>query len=208
MKLLLKNDIILCMNALIIISGPGGSGKDAVIKRLLEDDSLHLKDVASFTSRKPRIGEVNGVNLYFLTREQFEREIERGQMLEYELMETSNQYYGTHKKEMLEALSESDAICRKMPWGALELKKYFGDQALTVFIDATDQELEQRLLESHRSLEHDQVARRLKQAQHEREYKDKFDLVVQNPDDELDQTVAKVKAAIQTLTQNTKKETT
>lgn len=173
------------MNHIVIISGPGGSGKDTIIAELLKDSSLHFKKLVNHTSRHPRAGEQNGVDYFFLTRDQYEHEIEHGKMLEYEVMESNNHYYGTHKEQLLLDLEASNVICKKMPAGSLKLKKYFGDRAITIFIDADDAELEHRLLEDNRASEHTLISRRIKQAHHEREMKSQFDFAITNHDGSL-----------------------
>ncbi len=185
------------MHRLIIISGPGGSGKDTVIEHLLKDRDLSMKKLVNYTSRHPRAGEVNGKDYHFLTREEFEREIKHGQMLEHEIMASNNHYYGTHKKTLMRELDKATIICKKMPAGSLELKKHFKHQAITIFIDADNSELEQRLLESNRSLEHATLKHRLEQAEAERKYKKQFDYNFTNHDGELDKTVQTIKSILQ-----------
>ncbi len=184
------------MHYLFIVSGPGGVGKDTIINRLIKDHNLKLQKIISHTSRAPRQNDVDGRDYYFLTKPQFEHEIEHDQMLEYEVMEANNHYYGTQKQSTYDALKGNNIICNKMPAGALALKKHFGSQAVTIFLDADNQELEHRLLENNRSMEHTLMHRRLKQAEHERELKDRFDYCVINHDGQLDQAVSEIKQII------------
>lgn len=184
------------MNYLFIISGPGGSGKDAVIDKIIKDPQLNLIKMVNHTSRLPRVGETDGVDYHFVTKDQFEKEISRNQMLEYEVMESNHHYYGTHQKEVAADLKKGNTICAKMPIGALKLKEFFGDQAVTIFIDANDAELERRLLHNDRSHEHENTKRRLDQAKTERTYKSQYDYSLMNHDGQIDETVEKVKKIV------------
>src|SRR5262245_47436068 len=83
---------------LLILSGPSGTGKSTVIDRLLNQGDLPLHLSVSATTRKPRRGEVDGVNYYYWTREQFEREIQAGAFLEY--ADVYGNYYGTLVREV------------------------------------------------------------------------------------------------------------
>ncbi|MBR1703899.1 MAG: 50S ribosome-binding GTPase, partial [Clostridia bacterium] len=76
----------------LVLSGPSGVGKDTVINELLKRDDKTVVSI-SMTTRKPRPGEVDGVNYYFVTKEEFEQKIEQGEMLEY--AQYGSNYYGT-----------------------------------------------------------------------------------------------------------------
>lgn len=184
------------MHHLVIISGPGASGKDAVITELLKHPELNLKKLVNHTSRHPRHGEKDGKDYFFVTRDHFEHEVEHGKVLEYEIMESNNHYYGTHKEQLLQDLATSNVISKKMPAGALALKRYFGTSATTIFIDADDDELEHRLLEDNRASEHDLISRRIKQAHHERELRSQFDYCIINHDGHLHDVVAQITAIV------------
>lgn len=108
---------------LIVISGPAGTGKGTVVGRLLEKNP-NIKLSISKTTRKPRPGEKEGVNYFFVSREQFEEEIKNERFLEY--AEYNNNYYGTPKDFVFEALGKGyDVILEIETKGALQIKKYF-----------------------------------------------------------------------------------
>lgn len=185
------------MNKIIIISGSGGSGKDAVIDALVKDPALKLTKLVNFTSRQPRVGERDGVDYHFVSKANFEKEIALGNMLEYEVMATNGAYYGTHKPSLDKMLANGNVICKKMPIGALNLKKYFLDRAITVFIDANNDELRCRLKESTRINEVDSINARMAQAETERELKDQFDYSFSNHNGALYQTITNIRKIIQ-----------
>ncbi len=172
-------------HSLIIISGPGGSGKDTLIAELLKNPDLHLQKLVNHTSRPKRIGEEEGRDYHFVTTAEFENRIARGQMLEYEVMAANGHYYGTDKTGVEKALEISNVICKKMPHGSLLLKQHFLNRAVTIFLDASNEELEHRLLDVSRTGEHELIAKRLQQADNERSLKSQFDHIITNHDGDL-----------------------
>src|SRR6476660_1624231 len=86
------------MGPLIILSGPSGSGKSTIMRRLLEDKAWPLRLSVSVTTRKPRAGEVDGVEYHFWTKQAFEAEVAAGGFLEW--AEVYGNYYGTLRREV------------------------------------------------------------------------------------------------------------
>ena len=84
---------------LIVISAPSGTGKSTIIGRLIDDPELRLEFSVSATTRKPRQGEQDGVNYYFMTTDQFRKEIENDAFAEYQEV-YEGRYYGTLKREI------------------------------------------------------------------------------------------------------------
>ncbi len=146
--------------------------------------------MVNFTSRPPRVGEINGRHYHFLSKDDFKHAIDRGEMLEYEVMSASGRYYGTSKTDLELLLQQHNVICDKMPIGALNLKKHFGSFAVTIFVDAPDDQLSHRLLDKSRVNEKDLISKRLEQANAEREYKPQFDYNLTNIDGKLDEAAA------------------
>jgi guanylate kinase len=184
------------MNHVYILSGPGGCGKDSIIKALVADQSLNLVRGVSATSRPKRIGEIEGVNRYFYSKDKFKKAISDGNILEYEIMDSNGEFYGTPKQETNDLLDNHNIIFDKMAFGAMVLKDYFKENATTIFIDATDAELKRRLSEASRVGESDNVQRRLEQGEKEREYKPRFDHRLENHDGELNSVVDQIKQII------------
>ena len=110
---------------LFVLSGPSGAGKGTICKRLLEEtDKLDLS--VSMTSRKPRVGETEGVSYFFTEKEVFQEHIKKGNLLEY--AEVYGNYYGTPKTPVLDKLSRGiDVILEIDMQGALKVKESYPD---------------------------------------------------------------------------------
>lgn len=108
---------------LFVISGPSGAGKGTICKRLIEDsDPSKLALSVSMTTRKPREGEVDGINYFFKTKEEFMQEADRGGLLEYAAVYEN--YYGTPRAYVEEKLNQgTDVILEIDIQGAMNVKK-------------------------------------------------------------------------------------
>ena len=130
---------------LIVVSGPSGVGKDTVVSEYLK---MHPEDVlsVSMTSRPKRDYEVDGVHYYFKTKEGFEEEIKKGNLLEYALY--NGNYYGTPKSEVLKRLEDGiNVILVIEVQGARNIKNMLGDDALLIFVlPPSIEELRERLI--------------------------------------------------------------
>ena len=130
---------------LIVVSGPSGVGKDTVVNKYLEnhkEDELSI----SMTSRPIRDGEIDGVNYYFKTKEEFEDAIRNDEMLEFALY--NNNYYGTPKSEVLNRLKNGiNVILVIEVVGAMNVKRMMGDKCTLIFImPPSMEELKERLI--------------------------------------------------------------
>ena len=134
---------------LIIFSAPSGSGKSTIIQSLLDKD-LNLSFSISATSRAPRGSEQNGVEYYFISPEEFKSRIANDEFLEYEEV-YAGKFYGTLKSEVERILNSGKNVIFDVDVvGGLNIKKYYGDQALALFIQPPSiKELEKRLKNSH-----------------------------------------------------------
>ena len=118
---------------LIIFSAPSGSGKSTIIQSLLGRD-LNLSFSISATSRAPRGTERDGVEYYFITPEEFRQRIANDEFLEYEEV-YAGKFYGTLKSEVERILAGGRNVIFDVDVvGGLNIKKYYGDQALSLFI--------------------------------------------------------------------------
>ena len=164
---------------LIIFSAPSGSGKSTIIQSLLNRD-LNLSFYISATSRAPRGTEKNGIEYYFITPDEFRERIANDEFLEYEEV-YAGKFYGTLKSEVERILdSGKNVIFDVDVVGGLNIKKYYGNQALALFIQPPSiQALEQRL--KNRATDTPEViAHRIAKAEYELSFAPKFDKIIVN----------------------------
>ncbi len=129
---------------LLVISGPSGVGKGTVINKLFElDENLYFS--VSATTRSPRPGEINGVHYTFKTVEEFEHDIESGEMLEY--AQFSGNYYGTPKSAVERKLAQGkDVVLDIEIQGARNVKKLLPEAVLVYILPPSIEELKHRLI--------------------------------------------------------------
>ena len=157
---------------LIIFSAPSGSGKSTIINFLLKQN-LNLHFSISATSRAPRGTEKDGVEYYFLTPDEFRARIAAGDFLEYEEVYT-DKYYGTLKSEVERRLMSGDNVIFDVDVvGGCNIKKFYGDRALSVFIQPPS--IEERGTDAPEVIES-----RIAKAEFELGFADKFDVIVVN----------------------------
>ena len=177
---------------LIVISGPSGSGKDTVVKRLME---LHpeIEVSVSATTRPMRSGEKEGVNYFYLSREEFERRIQAGEILEY--AEYCENYYGTPKSEVDKRIENGITVILVIEViGAGNIKKLYPD-AVTIFVRPPSYgELEERLRGRGTETE-ESIQKRLARAVEEMEYAVDYNEVVIN--DTVDECAEEIYSLIQ-----------
>jgi len=168
---------------LIIVSGPSGSGKSTLIARVLPKFGDRLRHSISATTREPRIGEQDGVNYHFWTKERFEQGIAAGDFLEYATV-FGNHYYGTPRSEVEPfRLRGVGVILDVDVQGADQLRRTSPD-GLTVFLDTPPGEFERRLRLRGTESE-DAIQRRLETARREVERAGEFDVRLLNDDVDL-----------------------
>ena len=178
---------------LIVISGPSGVGKDALLQALKKRD-VPFHFVVTVTSRAKRTEEIEGVDYLFVSEERFQEMIAKDELIEHALV--YNQYKGIPKQQVQDALrSGKDAVMRVDVQGA-ETIRHLYPQALLIFLATRSQEelvqrLKRRETESGQDLEV-----RLATLQQELEKVDIFDYYVLNPDGKLEQTVDTVLSII------------
>ena len=130
---------------LIVLSGPSGVGKATVRKALFEMDDHNFTYSISMTTRKPREGEVDGVDYYFVSEEEFESRIKQGRFLEFARF--VGNYYGTPKEYVERQLQAGkDVILEIEIQGALKVKKRFPDTLLLFVTPPSAEELKNRLV--------------------------------------------------------------
>lgn len=177
--------------SLIVISGPSGAGKGSVINKLLEiNDNLYLS--ISETSRKIRGQEQNGVEYYFVTKDEFQKRIQDNVYLEYAIY--NGNYYGTPKDKINDMLNKGkDVILEIEIQGAVKVKELVPD-ALFIFIMPTSlKELKRRIV-GRKTETQEKVVERFKRAYQEINEATKYNYVVVN--DEIDKAAMKVNSII------------
>ena len=181
---------------LIIISAPSGTGKSTIISWLMkEHKELNLAYSISCTSRPPRGAEQNGVDYFFLTPEEFRHRIENKEFLEYEEVYT-DRFYGTLKSQVDNQLEAGQNVVFDVDVkGGVNIKKFYGDQALSLFIQPPSIAELRRRLEGRATDSPDVIDQRIARAEFELTFANKFDKIVIN--DILEYAEADALAAIQ-----------
>ena len=171
------------MSKIIVFSGASGVGKSTVLK-LVMAARPDLRFSVSATTRAPREGEVDGVNYFFVTREEFQGMIDRGELLEYD--EHFGNLYGT---PISQVVSGGNVVLDIEPNGAFNARKA-NPKAMLIFITPPSMEELERRLRSRGDTPEDQIADRLERARWEIAQSPKYDHVVVN--DELDRCVREI----------------
>ncbi len=167
---------------LIIFSAPSGSGKSTIINWLMSHEELRMAFSISCTSRAPRGTERNGVEYFFVTPEELRRRIDNDEFLEYEEV-YKDRYYGTLKQQVEAQLEKGENVVFDVDVkGGCNIKNYYGDRALSVFIQPPSiEELRNRL--TGRGTDAPEVIEdRIARASFELTFAPKFDKVVINDD--------------------------
>lgn len=171
------------MKRLLIFSAPSGTGKSTIINWLMtEHPELHLAFSISCTSRAPRGTERHGVEYFFLSPDEFRERIERGEFLEYEEVYTGR-YYGTLKSQVENQLDAGQNVVFDVDVkGGVNIKDFYGDRALSIFIQPPSVEELRRRLESRATDSPDVINDRIARAEFELAFAGRFDRVVVNDD--------------------------
>ena len=171
---------------LIIVSAPSGSGKSTIVNWLMQEHpELNLYFSISCTSRAPR-GEVkDGVEYFFLTPEAFKEKIENDEFLEYEEV-YENRFYGTLKAQVERQREAGQNVVFDVDVkGGVNIKKHYGNKALSLFIQPPSIEELRRRLEGRGTDTQEAIEQRLAKAAYELTFAPKFDRVVVNDDLEI-----------------------
>lgn len=168
-------------NKVIIFSAPSGSGKSTIVSHILK---LHpeMEFSVSATSRAPRGQERNGIEYHFFTADEFRKMIAEDKFVEYEEVYAGS-FYGTLKSEVQRIWNKGHVIIFDVDVkGGVNLKKYFGDKALSVFIQAPSVEELRKRLVARGTDSAEAIAKRVAKASEEMTYADKFDYILVNDD--------------------------
>jgi guanylate kinase len=164
---------------LIVISGPSGVGKGTVIRELMRLSGNYVVSV-SVTSREPRVGEEEGVHYFFISKPEFEKMIENGQFIEWDVY--VGNFYGSSKPFVSRLISEGKDVVFDITYkGAFEIKEKHPDSVLIFILPPSIEELKRRL-ETRVTESAEAVERRLDRAKTEMEYRSRFDYQIINDD--------------------------
>ena len=175
---------------LIVFSGPSGSGKGTLLGRLFQMyPDIGAQVSVSATTRKPRPGEENGINYYFISKAEFEERIEKGGFYEYASF--CDNYYGTPKQEVIQKLDAGiDVILEIEVQGAMKIKEQVPDCVMIFVLPPSLTELQSRLI--NRGTEKPEVVKaRINTALSEIEYIKHYTYFIIN--DDIDQAVQQLK---------------
>ena len=168
---------------LIIVSAPSGSGKSTIVNWLMkEHPELKLYFSISCTSRAPRGAEQDGVEYFFLTPEAFKDKIANGEFLEYEEV-YENRFYGTLKSQVEKQREAGQNVVFDVDVkGGVNIKRHYGDEALSLFIQPPSVEELRRRLEGRGTDASEAIEQRLAKAEYELSFAPQFDRIIVNDD--------------------------
>ena len=167
---------------LVILSGVSGAGKDTIKKELIKrmDNVISLP---SYTSRKPRVGEEEGVQYHFITKQEFEEKIKNNEFYEYDLHHEN--YYGTSRKLLNEKIASGKIIVKDIEVNGTEnLIKLLKDETklVTIFLRVEKEELRRRLETRGDNLTEDEIELRLGRLDYEEDKIRLYDYMIKNDD--------------------------
>ena len=181
------------MGKVIIFSAPSGSGKSTIVNYLLSLD-LGLEFSISATCRAPRGEEQHGKEYYFFSTDEFRQRIGKDDFLEWEEVYPGC-YYGTLKSELERIWKAGHAVVFDVDVvGGVNIKKIFGDQALSIFVKAPSVEVLRQRLVGRGTDSIEKIEQRVAKAEYEMTFADKFDVVIVN--DDLETALAEAEKAV------------
>jgi len=174
---------------LVILSSPSGGGKTSVIQKLLKAQDHHFRYSVSATTRKPRAGEVDGIDYFFLTEEQFKVEIDHNEFIEWERVH--NYYYGTPRHQIEEWLRDKETVLLDIDvQGGLRIKLEYPDNCVTIFIAPPSIDELIKRLQNRKTDSQGEIETRLQRVPLEMEKGKHYDHVIVN--NNLEETMSKV----------------
>jgi guanylate kinase len=166
----------------IIFSAPSGSGKTTIVKHLLENNKDLGFSISASTRDKRGRTEQDGKDYYFLSPEEFKKKIDNDEFIEWEEVYAGN-FYGTLKTEIERIWKEGRNVIFDVDVkGGINLKKYFGEKALAIFVKVPSIEILKERLKERGTETEESLSRRLFKANFEMSFADKFDVVLVNED--------------------------
>lgn len=181
---------------IFVITGCSGSGKTEISKNLLKKKELKLTKITTCTTREPRNGEVNGKDYFFLTKNEFLRNIEEKKMFEW--AKVYGNYYGSRKEDVEKILKKGKNVLFVVDVkGALKIKKE--NKCFVIFIEVESLEELRRRLISRGSDSEETIEKRIKEAKKEMSYSKKFDRIVLNKNGKIFEAIDEISSYILSL---------
>ena len=171
---------------IVILTAPSGSGKTTIARRVM-DELPELRFSVSATTRPRRSHEVEGVDYYFMDRQQFQEYRDSGELLEFEEV-YPGRFYGTLRSEVEKKSGTGPVLLDIDVRGALSVKQLYGDDAYVIFVRPPSVEELERRLQRRATEDASTIRTRLDRAQEELQYENQFDAVIVN--DNLDSAVS------------------
>ncbi len=172
------------MGKMIIMTAPSGAGKTTIVRHLLKTFEELVFSVSA-TTRPPRKGEIDGKDYYFLSEKKFKKKIEKEKFVEWEEV-YPGKYYGTLKKEVKRLWKDGKHIVFDIEVkGATNLKNFYGDKALAVFIKPPSMKELMSRLETRATENNTTIKVRMARAKLEMTYENNFDEILVNDDLEI-----------------------
>ncbi len=177
---------------LIVVSGPSGTGKGTVCRQLLEEEPF-IKLSISATTRKPREGEIDGKNYFFMEKTEFEKRLRNNEFLEY--ANVYGNYYGTPKEYVMMEIKKGNHVLLEIDTqGAFQIKEKYPEGIFIFILPPSMEELKHRIIGRGTETQ-ESIKERYRSAFQEITCLQKYDYYVIN--DEVDKAVEKIKAIIQ-----------
>lgn len=163
----------------IIFSAPSGAGKTTLVHKLLESSPKYAFSISA-CSRDPRINEKNGKDYYFIGLEGFKKKIQENAFVEWEEVYRDN-FYGTLKSELTRLWSAGKTVVFDVDVvGGLNLKKFFKNNALAIFVQPPNMEILEQRLRNRKTESEEKIQTRIAKAHEEIKRANEFDVIVEN----------------------------
>lgn len=167
---------------LIIFSAPSGSGKTTIVKHLLQNNPNLGFSISACTRDKRGRTETNGKDYYFLTPDEFKNKIDNSEFVEWEQV-YPGQFYGTLKSEIERVWDNGKHVVFDVDVkGGLNIKKYYGDKALAIFVKCPSMEILEERLRTRNTDSEESISARLFKVKFEMSFEDQFDITLVNSD--------------------------
>lgn len=167
---------------IIVVSAPSGCGKSTIINSIIREGKVDLTFSVSATNRPPREGEANGVHYHFMTTEDFKEAVDKGSFVEWEEV-YPGRFYGTLREEIDNKLANGKNVILDIDVkGALNVKKLYGEKAMTLFIEPPSIDELRKRLEKRGTDSAELIDVRVGKAEYELGFASQFDARITNDD--------------------------